>query len=103
MDVTEALQPVMRVQAGRQAIDAHGHIWDDGDGRAMTLTDHIEAGAGQHRAFREIPVARRVTRYGDFDDPADPGETASAGTRATAARIAQQLGLASQQPVRGAI
>jgi hypothetical protein len=63
-------------------LDQGHRLWQDQHGSAMTLADHLRSASGtrrtpepftgQHRP--EVPAAQRQPRYGDVDDPADPGE-----------------------------
>jgi hypothetical protein len=101
---------VYDVVAAEPLEDAYGHAWRDQHGQPMTLSDHVEALTGQrlmHRdslfsglGRRELAAPQRVTRFGDYDDPADPGYELSEASQLTMAALRDAMGLPDHAAAR---
>jgi hypothetical protein len=80
--------------ASQPWLDDNHRLWQDQHGSAMTLADHLRAASGTRRTpepftgqrSREVPQAQRQARYGDPDDPRDPGEDLNPAAMAALAR-----------------
>jgi hypothetical protein len=86
------------------ATDANGHAWFNQYGLDMDMTQLVENATGErltpvHGLFetgsgrREQITAQRVPRWGDYDEPGDPGFDMDGGTLAIVRAMAQQAGL----------
>ena len=92
--------------AVQPAEDARGNVFSDQYGVPAGMTTLLQSHTGErllntnpggfetgHGQERLMP--QRVTRFGDPDDAADPGEELSAGSQGYISGLAQTLGLAS--------
>ena len=87
--------------------DENGRTWANQAGTQMDITQMLEVTTGQRLmpdgtsggwqdgvGSRELVSARRVQRYGEPDDPDDPGADLPGYTRDAARRAAAQMGIA---------
>jgi hypothetical protein len=93
--------------------DENGRTWANQAGTVMDLVQHLEHATGQRMmpdgtgpgwqdgaGSRETITARRVTGFGEPDDPDDPGTDTPAATRRAARQAAAAMGITAPDAVR---
>jgi hypothetical protein len=92
--------------AARPAADANGHTWRNQYGLPADMTQLLQAHAGERllnlggpfengHGRMERLVPQRVTRFGEYDDPGDPGQEMAVHSQDMVRALAAQMGLAS--------
>ncbi len=93
--------------------DENGRTWANQAGTVMDLTQHLEHATGQRMmpdgtgpgwqdgaGSRETITAHRQQRFGEPDDPGDPGTDTPAVTRQAARQAAAAMGITAPDAVR---